>query len=621
MSLYLLHKFAVTNIKQTDLTLSLSNSLEKKANLLDIQANLSLEILSDLVKVEGSASYLKSNSQAWSWILVLKVLTEERRLLFAEDALSINVLDMVKKDYIAENRATHFVSSIVYGGNLIINMTERATEVTNEESIEGKLGLELEKLKGAVSLKGKAEAKIKDQFEGMDSKFDLVVHGDVELDTVPDKPVDVLDLIPRAAKLLLGNPENGAPKGVPISVTLQPIPNSILNDPSAVSVHRLCQSPINDVFETFSRLEDVRSRFRVLVNGTGVQKDFIPKLAECVDFSFEIFRKIYADLLQKLAQFLRDMMATGKSDVDMFPRGSPTNPKPEEHRHSTDSGSTKSTDLPGSLPSTERHSLLDRAEHLYGFYTGDSHKNLQQGHGERGYAEVEPLSFLEPAFQDFQFFVSDIQRGAGGQPSDGRPLSTVVDISRTLYCEFIVHLFIMTPLCLAGADLAVIRILALLRKYNNRHTRILYTEDLSEVQKLPGGEFFSDLQLKKLTYYVGEVDDSGKVSWQLGEYPNPIYEMAFPDLLKEGYSGSPYNTHLIMESTTLDTSKPFSVVFMAKPTPGHPFERLVFLETDEPVLLFTADPITTTCSDGSHETAKLQSSVTVGEQPSVVAFV
>ncbi|KAI5983099.1 hypothetical protein EDD15DRAFT_2376834 [Pisolithus albus] len=484
----------------------------------------------DLVKVE-TASYLKSNSQARSWILVLKVLTEERRLLFAEDALSINVLDVVKKDYIAENRATHFVSSIVYGGNLIINMTERATEVMNEESIEGKLGLELEKLKGAISLKGKAEAKIKDQFEGMDSKFDLVVHGDVELDTVPVKPADVLDLIPRAAKLLLGNPENGAPKGVPISVTLQPIPKSILNGSPAVFVQRICQSPINDVFEAFSRLEDVRSRFCVLVDGIGVLGDFIPKLKDCVDCSSKNFGNIYGHLLQKLAQFLRDMMATGKSDVDMFPRGSP-NPKPEEHRHSTDSGSKKSTDLPGSLPSTERHSLSDRAEHLYGFYTGDSHKNPQQGHGERGYAEVEPLSFLEPAFQDFQFFVSDIQRGAGGQPSDGRPLSTVVDISRALYCEFIVHLFIMTPLCLAGADLAVIRILALLRKYNNRHTRILYTEDLSEVQKLPGGEFFSDLQLKKPTYYVGEVDDSGKVSWQLGEYPNPIYEMAFPDLLR-----------------------------------------------------------------------------------------
>ncbi|KAI6032304.1 hypothetical protein BKA83DRAFT_2395986 [Pisolithus microcarpus] len=508
-------EFAVTNVKQTDLTLSLSNSIEKKTSLLDIQGNLSLEILGGLVKVEGSASYLnddKSNSQARSWILALKVRTEERRLLFAEEAMSTNVLDMVKRDYIAENRATHFVSSIVYGGSLIINMTERATEVTNEESIEGKLGLELERLKGSISLKGEAKAKAEAEFDSVKSKFDLVVYGDVELKTVPVNPADVLDIIPQATKLLLSDPGNGVPKGVPISVTLQPIPKSILNDSPAVSVHRIRQSLINKVLETFSRLEDVSRRFRVLVDGAGVQKDFIPRLAECVLCSSRKFGKIYADLQQKLAQFLRDMMATGKSDVDMFFPGSP-NPKHEEHQHSTDSGSKKSTDLPGSLPSTERHSLLDRAEYL-----------------ERGYAEVETLSFLEPAFQDFQFFASDIRRGAGGQPSDGRSLSTVADISETLHRHFIVHLFIMTPLRLAGADLAVIRILALLRKYKNQHTHILYTEDISEVQELPRGEFFSDLQLKKPTYCVGEVDDTGEVSWRLGDYPNPVHQIPIPDI-------------------------------------------------------------------------------------------
>lgn len=75
----------------------------------------------------------------------------------------------------------------------------------------------------------------------------------------------------------------------------------------------------------------------------------------------------------------------------------------------------------------------------------------------------------------------------------------------------------MTPLCLTGADLAVIRILALLRKYKNQHTHIFYTEDISEVQELPRGEFFSDLQLKKPTYYVGAVDDTGSY---LGNWAN-----------------------------------------------------------------------------------------------------
>lgn len=69
-------------------------------------------------------------------------------------------------------------------------------EVMNEEIIEGKFGLEPDELKGAVSISAKADVKIKAQFEGMSSKFDLVVHGDVELENVPVKSADVLDIIP-----------------------------------------------------------------------------------------------------------------------------------------------------------------------------------------------------------------------------------------------------------------------------------------------------------------------------------------------------------------------------------------------------------------------------------------
>ncbi|KAI6146301.1 hypothetical protein BKA82DRAFT_4514914 [Pisolithus tinctorius] len=326
---------AVTNVKHTDLTLALSNSLEKKATLLDIQASLSLEVLGGFVKAEGSASYLndaKCNSQAQSWTLVLKVRTEERRLLFAEKGMATNVLDMVKKDYIAQKRATHFVSSIIYGGNLIINMTERATEVTNEESVEGKLGLELNQLKGAVSLSAKADTKIKAQFEGMNSKFDLVVHGDVELESVPVKPADVLDVIPQVAKLLLGDPGNGAPKGVPILVTLQPIPKTILDDVQVpVSVYGIRQSLINEALETFAQLEDVRNRFRVLTDGARVCKGFIPKLAQRAFSASDAFIASYVELMQKLGQFLRDMMTKGKSDTTMSSYDT-SNPKSGEDK-------------------------------------------------------------------------------------------------------------------------------------------------------------------------------------------------------------------------------------------------------------------------------------------------
>ncbi|KAI6152590.1 hypothetical protein BKA82DRAFT_1008316 [Pisolithus tinctorius] len=566
---------AVTNVKHTDLTLALSNSFEKKATLLDIQASLSLEVLGGLVKAEGSASYLndaKCNSQAQSWTLVLKVRTEERRLLFAEKGMATNVLDMVKKDYIAQKRATHFVSSIIYGGNLIINMTERATEVTNEESIEGKLGLELNQLKGAVSLNAKADAKIKAQFEGMNSKFDLVVHGDVELESVPVKPADVLDVIPQAARLLLGDPGDGGPKGVPILVTLQPIPKTILDDAQVtVSVYGIRQSLINEALETFAQLEDVRNRFRVLTDGARVCKDFIPKLAQRALSASDAFSASYVELMQKLGQFLRDMMTKGESDTAMSSYDT-SNPKSGEgnkrvaNTKSMEDREEQLTDLgfeefqdgqftgfeskpkegnvyrSSFMPSGKDHSMLDQARYLYQAHTTVSHQTLakhsnqgQDGNiapakvtgmqavgGYDGQLSFEtPLVFLERALLDFQHFVHDVRDIPAGQSVNGKVppsnLSTFADVSRAPRYQTTIHLFLMTSLEQANANLAVFRFLALLRKYkdgdsNSRH--LLYVEDPSELAtKLPAGAAFS--QLTSPSYYVGNVDDKGVLSWKL----------------------------------------------------------------------------------------------------------
>ncbi|KAI5982047.1 hypothetical protein EDD15DRAFT_224132 [Pisolithus albus] len=555
---------SVTPLNHSDLTLSLSNSLEKKTTLLDIQANLSLEVLSGLVKVEGSASYLnnaKNNTQARSWTLVLKMRTEERRLLFAEDALSFNVLDMVKEDYIAENRATHFVSSIVYGGNLIINMTERATDVTKKESIEGKLGLELEKLKGAISLKGKAEAKIKDQFEGMDSKFDLVVHGDVELESVPVKATDVLDVIPHAAKLLTGDPKNGAPKGVPISVTLQPIPKTILKGVRTV-VYRINQLFINTALESFSQLEDVHNRFRVLIDRTGVYEIFIPQLAQRVLRSSRAFSRSYVDILLKLSQFLREMMTTGKSDVDMSipyssgfkageDQGRPggaasrgdgeeqlTNLGPKDVREGQFTGFERRVNRSSSVPPTKDQSVLYQARSLLRAPTAilhrtqDSRADAQAVDDHDGRMSFQALvKLLEDAVLEFQHFIRVVRDVPAGPAVNGKVppsnLSTFGDVRRAPRSQSTIHLFLMTSLKKHGDD-SVSRFLALLRKYKGGDPKsryLLYVEDSSVLTtKLPKGKVFSELRCP--SYYVGRVSGTGVLSWRLiapdsnGKYPD-----------------------------------------------------------------------------------------------------
>ena len=167
-------------INDTKLEMKMSNSYEDKASIIDINAQLSLEVLGGLVKVKGSAAYLndtKANTHEKSWAMFLKQRLREERLAFAEDALGSNVLSFTKKNYIATGQATHFVSSVVYGGNLIINLVARTSKLTEKEKIEGSLEAELQKLKGIVDLNAKASLSIKSEYDNLNEKFDVEVRG------------------------------------------------------------------------------------------------------------------------------------------------------------------------------------------------------------------------------------------------------------------------------------------------------------------------------------------------------------------------------------------------------------------------------------------------------------
>ena len=169
---------AETDIKHTELSLSLSTTLEDKADLLDIYAKLSLEILAGLISVTGSASYIKdtkSNTNEQAYALALKMRLYEKRILFAENALGRNVLRVASEDYIANGSATHFVSGIEYGGNFIVNLVARQSKLEKNELIEGELQAKFIGLVGVFSLKGGARVKTADEFKSMDDKFDLVV--------------------------------------------------------------------------------------------------------------------------------------------------------------------------------------------------------------------------------------------------------------------------------------------------------------------------------------------------------------------------------------------------------------------------------------------------------------
>ncbi|KAI6043706.1 hypothetical protein EDC04DRAFT_2951781 [Pisolithus marmoratus] len=445
----------LADARRTDVALSSSVSLETDTELLDISAGLSLEIVGGLVQVGGSATYLKdttSNSRTRSWVLALKVRSEEHRLVHAEEDMSSNVLDVVKNDYIPH--ATHFVSSITYGGNLIISMTARSMEVTDENMCEEKLRLQFAALhQQALLCATQAKAEAKARFKWMDSKFDMVVWGDIRVDITPKNPVDVLDIIPRATSLVCA-PSNGGPKGVPVLVILRPIPKAIRGDCVALSVYRISPSLIHLAFGLFAQLEDIRKHCRVLTTRTANYRDFIPKLYENAR-SLSLAFKLYYDMLkEKLAWLLTDLTTSGKSDVHLF-------------------------SFALSRPDPEVLSFEDE------------------------------LVALEEAFSHFKKFclaVRDI-------PS--LHMSTTEEVSRAACRRSSFHL-LLVPLDKSGT-MATATYYALLRNIKARSPQspyIVYVEDPSDlVESLPNGRVFS--QLKVPSYYIGTVDERHMVSWRL----------------------------------------------------------------------------------------------------------
>ena len=165
------------DVGRTDLKIKMSDSFEEKSSVLDVSASLSLEVLGGLVKVEGSGQYLidsKANSEQHSWAMSLFLRKQEKRLLFEEKT----VVDKRPHDIdavIQRDQATHFVSSIVYGGSIIIELLSRRVELQKVESIKGELSVHLEKLKGLVDLTGKAKAKIDGDLKTLNETFELKV--------------------------------------------------------------------------------------------------------------------------------------------------------------------------------------------------------------------------------------------------------------------------------------------------------------------------------------------------------------------------------------------------------------------------------------------------------------
>ena len=122
-----------------------SKSLKSKTDVLDISADMSVDILSGLISVSGAASYLsdtKSNSEEYAWGLSLFARAKHESF----DVNHSKVKDNIYKTDVIQHygsRATHVVTEIVYGGTIIVNFVAKEEKKIEDSHIAGKLEAQL----------------------------------------------------------------------------------------------------------------------------------------------------------------------------------------------------------------------------------------------------------------------------------------------------------------------------------------------------------------------------------------------------------------------------------------------------------------------------------------------
>uniref|UniRef100_A0A4W5JHG4 Uncharacterized protein n=1 Tax=Hucho hucho TaxID=62062 RepID=A0A4W5JHG4_9TELE len=226
----------------TDFKVITSDSTADKYSVLNVNGSLKASCLAGLVKVEGSAKYLKDVKESQNQARVTLWYTTTRK----NTQLSMNQLgqEHIKyKEVFREGIATHVVTGILYGANAFFVFDREVSSDEDRKDIEGNFKVTLNSVP-YVSIGGKSALDTKNTSETKAEKFSCRFHGDVLLENNPVSFQDAMDTY-KTLPQKVG-------EGVPVQVNLLPLKEL---DPTATQM--VCQISGSLVDQWQTALEDL----------------------------------------------------------------------------------------------------------------------------------------------------------------------------------------------------------------------------------------------------------------------------------------------------------------------------------------------------------------------------
>uniref|UniRef100_A0A8C0GVG8 Uncharacterized protein n=1 Tax=Chelonoidis abingdonii TaxID=106734 RepID=A0A8C0GVG8_CHEAB len=234
-----------------------SDTIEEKANALNVTASLKASFLGGLVEVSGSAKFLndtkKSKQQAR--ITLQYSTTTKFEQLTMEHLGAGNVSYPAVFD---QGTATHVVTAVLYGAQAFFVFDREVSSSENVGEIEGKLQLAI-KMIPQFSIEGEGAVKMDEKEKLNTENFNCKFHGDFALEKNPTNFQDAMKIYSTLPKLLGDSGE----KAVPVRVWLYPLTK--LDSRAAQLVREISLTLISDAQTAIEELAELNMRCNDMV--------------------------------------------------------------------------------------------------------------------------------------------------------------------------------------------------------------------------------------------------------------------------------------------------------------------------------------------------------------------
>jgi hypothetical protein len=261
--------------KSTNSSILEVKNFSDRAATLDVSASLSLSILCGMVTVNGTASYL-SASQDTAESATLAAIAKFRTCTKSFDILELMDNASITTERALELNATHVVTSITYGGNVVATLTSKSSLKEKESKVSGgKLSLEImEDFKAIFKLGATGSLGSLEREKLTSSNLEVRLAADIRLgeeDEMPTDPLAMIQLMKRSHTLV--------GEGVPCEVRLMPLQQLGHSFPR---FREFSEADLSSFRDTYDRIFVLNNNRKWLCDAAETRGAFFPTFAALV---------------------------------------------------------------------------------------------------------------------------------------------------------------------------------------------------------------------------------------------------------------------------------------------------------------------------------------------------